>query len=257
MSQAPFTPLDAVKFYVANTFPAPEVTKNGVRVTTHCMYPSNGLVRVYVKAGIETTTVSDEGEAVGEVLSAGINVTGVNKLVRHIVAAQGLLIEGGLIHTPRIRIEAMPIAILVVANAAKDVAQWFYEHKKIKRSRDFRKMLADYLETAFSDRLNKDDRIVGASNKPHKFANVVSFPNGRRLVIDAVMKDPASINSRVVANLDIRSNKNPLIDQRIVYDDAEGWSSADLNLLNVGAPTVPFSKASDVISRLAMRAQVA
>lgn len=257
MSWAPSTALEAVSFFLAKSLPGPVATEDGVRVTTHCMYPSNGLVRVYIKVGAETIIVSDEGEAVGEVLSAGIDVADVNKLARHIVAEQGLFIRGGIIHTHSLPIEAMPVAVPLVANVAKEVAQWFYDHKKIKRTRDFRKILSDYLEGTFSERLAKDEKIVGASNKSHRFANVVSFPNGRRLVVDAVAKDPSSINSRVVANLDIRSNKNPLIEQRIVYDDAEGWSSSDLNLLNVGAPVVPFSKAVDVIARLAREAQVA
>jgi hypothetical protein len=257
MSWAPSSPLEAVKFYLDAALPKPEATEDGVRITTHCMYPSNGLVRVYVKTGAETAVVSDEGEAVGEVLAAGIEAFDVSKLARHIVAEQGLLIRAGVIYTPRLRIEAMPVAIPLVANAAKDVAQWFYDHKKIKRSRDFRKILADYLESAFNERVVKDDKIVGSSNKSHRFANVLSFPNGHKLIVDAVAKDPSSINSRVVANLDIRSNKNPMIDQRIVYDDAEAWSSADLNLLNVGAPVVPFSKAAMVIDRLAKETEAA
>lgn len=255
MSWARSIPLEAIRSYLAEAFLSPVETDDGIRVTTHCMYPSNGLVRVYVKAGNDTAVVSDEGEAVGEVLAAGIDVADVNRLARHIVIDQGLQMRSGVIYTPRVSIEAMPIAIPIVANAAKEVARWFYDHKKIKRARDFRKMLADYLEGVFDERLAKDEKIVGASNKPHKFANIVSFANGRRLIIDAVAMDAASINSRVVANLDVRSNANPLIDQRIIYDDVESWSSADLNLLGVGAPVIPFSKAADVIGRLARQAE--
>jgi hypothetical protein len=39
--------------------------------------------------------------------------------------------------------------------------------------------------------------------------------------------------------------------QRIVYDDDEEWSSADLNLLSVGAIAIPFSQSSSVIERVA------
>jgi hypothetical protein len=221
------------------------------------MYPSNGLVRVYVKSGSERAVVSDEGEAVGEILSAGIDVSNVSKLVRHIVVEQGLAISGGIITTGAIPVGALPVAIPLVANVAKDVANWLYDHKKLKRSKDFRTILSNYLESAFSERLSRDERIIGASNKSHRFANVVSFPNGRKLVVDAVAKDPSSINSRVVANLDIRTNGNPMVDQRIVYDDAEAWTSADLNLLNVGAPAIPFSKAAMVIDRIAKEVEAA
>jgi hypothetical protein len=44
----------------------------GVRVTTHCMYPSNGLVQVMVRGGVSTVVVSDEGGAMEEALAAGI-----------------------------------------------------------------------------------------------------------------------------------------------------------------------------------------
>lgn len=257
MSWAPSSPLEAVRFYTAKSLPALEGTDDGVRITTHCMYPSNGLVRVYAKVGIETAVVSDEGEAVGEVLAAGISVPDITKLARHLVADQGLLMRSGVIHTPKIAIEALPFAVPLVANAAKEVAQWFYDHRKIKRTRDFRKMLADFLDAAFRERVVRNDRIVGASNKPHKFANVIRFANGRRLIVDAVAKDPGSINSRIVANFDIRTSRNPFIEQRIIYDDSDAWSAADLNLLNVGATVVPFSKAESVIARVAREVEAA
>jgi hypothetical protein len=44
-------------------------TADGVRVTTHCMYPSNGLVQVTVRGAVETIVASDDGGAVGEALS--------------------------------------------------------------------------------------------------------------------------------------------------------------------------------------------
>jgi hypothetical protein len=64
-----------------------------------------------------------------------------------------------------------------------------------------------------------------------------------------------AINSRVIANLDVRNTMNPLIDQRIVYDDGEEWSAAELNLLNIGATVVPYSRSHDVIQRVAFQAQ--
>ena len=77
------------------------------------------------------------------------------------------------------------------------------------------------------------------------------MPHERRLIIDAVTNEPSSINARVVANLDVAATKNPLLEQRIVYDDEDDWTPADLNLLNVGAIAVPFSRSSEVIERIA------
>lgn len=230
--------------------------RDGVRVTTQCLYPSNGLVRITVRGGSETIVASDEGEAVGEALAAGIELTEPDRLLRSIVREQGLLITNGIIHTPKLPIDTLPVAIIQAANAAKDVANWLYDHNRLKRRNDFRKSLSAFLMRTY-DKQVAEARIAGASNKQHRFANVVSFANGRMLIVDAVGNDASSINSRVVANLDVRSVNNPKIEQRIVYDDAERWSAADLNLLQVGATVVPFSKAPDVIRRVAEKTSVA
>jgi hypothetical protein len=96
--------------------------------------------------------------------------------------------------------------------------------------------------------------IVGHSNKPHKFANVVLLPKGRRLIVDPVIHEFTAINPRVVANLDVRSTRDPLLEQRIIYDDEEDRNPADLNLLQVGATVVPFSRSHEVIRRIASNA---
>lgn len=233
------------------------VHDDAVRITTHCMYPSNGLVRVTIRGGRETIVASDEGEAVGEALSAGIQIKDSDRLLRSVVKTHGLLINKGIIHTPPMPISSTPLAILLVANTAADSATWLYGHMKLKRDRDFRRLLADFLRKKFDERWTHDAKIVGASSKTHKFANLISFPNGRRLIVDPVANDPSSINARVVANLDIKSTNDPMIEQRIIYDDEEDWSKSDLNLLNVGATVVPFSKADEVIQRIAQRVQAA
>ncbi len=158
---------------------------DGVVATTHCMYPSNGLVQVTIRGGEDTIVASDEGGAFGEALSAGIPVKDYDRTLGALVKEHGLLLKDGVIHTPRMPLKATPLAILLVANASQEVARWMYDHVKIKRTRDFKAML-----------------------------------------------------------------KNPKIIQRIVYDDEDDWSPADLNLLQVGAITVPFSRAGEVIERL-------
>jgi hypothetical protein len=95
--------LEIVRFHMEASLPPLEMTDDGVRVTTHCMYPSNGLVRVYLKLGRETAVVSDEGEAVGEVLATGVDVDDATKLTRHVVADQGLSMRGGIIFTRQFR----------------------------------------------------------------------------------------------------------------------------------------------------------
>jgi hypothetical protein len=129
-----------------------------------------------------------------------------------------------------------------------------FDHAKIKRTRDFKALLADFLAKRFDDRVDHNAIIVGHSTKPHKFANVVNLGHEKRLIIDPVAHEASSINARVIANLDVKAVEDPNIIQRIIYDDEESWSPADLNLLQVGAPVIAFSKASQVIERIALNA---
>jgi hypothetical protein len=228
-----------------------ESIDGGFRVTTHCMYPSNGLVRVTVRSGVETIMATDEGGAVGEAMAAGLVLENPDNLLRHLFRDQGLRISNGIIYSPTVPIADVNIAIIQVANAAKEAAHWLYQHVRVKKSRDFAKLLSQYLELTFTERLSHKRTIVGKSNKAHKFDNVVSLQNDSMLIVDPVKKEASSINARVVANLDVRALENPNIYQRIVYDDEDNWSASDLNLLQVGATVVPFSRARDVISRIA------
>lgn len=89
--------------------------------------------------------------------------------------------------------------------------------------------------------------MLGSSNKEWHFDHVIPAGQGRRLFVDPVVKEAASITARVVAHLDVRKREDPALVQRIVYDEAEAWGSADLPLLAIGAPTVPWSRARDDI----------
>lgn len=227
------------------------VAENDVIVTTHCMYPSNGLVKVTLRGGDNTVVASDEGGALGEALSAGVVVRDYDRSLGALVKDQGLKIKGGVIYSPQMPIEAAPLAVLLVANASQEIARHLYDHTKIKRTRDFRALLSAFLVKTFESRVAHNAILIGSTTKPHKFANVISLADNRRLVIDPVINDASSINARVLANLDIKTLNNPAIIQRIVYDDEDDWSPADLNLLSVGATPVKFSEASQVIERLA------
>src|SRR5215469_6906831 len=77
-----------------------DAVEDGIVATTHCMYPSNSLVRVTVLGSGETIVASDEGGALGEALAAGIEIRDYDRTLTHLVGEQGLLIRNGVIYTP-------------------------------------------------------------------------------------------------------------------------------------------------------------
>lgn len=241
--------LDAIAAALEATMSV-SLIEDEARVVTHCLYPSNGAVVLTVRGSGDTYVVSDDGRAVAEVRGFGLRVEAVDRHFKRLIRNQGLRVDGGAIYSPPVPASAVGAAVVLVANASKEAAHWCLDHFKFSSPRNFKRALAELLDRHFSQELKHELPIVGASNKPHKFEHVVVLPGERKLLIDPVLRDPSSINARVVANLDVKELKDPLITQRIVYDDHEEWSASDLQLLQMGAPLLPFSRASGALRGL-------
>lgn len=222
-----------------------------IRVGTQVLYPSNSAVTLSIR-GKSTFVVSDQGGALDEITSSGRWEIPSDRRINGIIANFGLRVSKGTIYAPAVPFEALPAAILLVANASKAVAEWAYSHIRFTVTRNFKKDLEFILQTHFNESLKNNTDVVGQSNKSHKFAHVVYLEKKRKLLVDPVINDASSINARVVANMDVRMRGDPSISQLIVYDDRLTWKSSDLNLLRVGTPNVvPFSSAEPTIQRMA------
>jgi hypothetical protein len=221
---------------------------NGLRMNTHCLYPNNGFVKVAVYGAGDTFFVTDEGGAIREAELSGAVIEKPDASFGKSVKDQGLFMQGGVIVSPKVALRDLVGAIALVANASKDVADKIFDEWRLARNRDFKEMLKRFLKSEFSEKRVHAQDILGTSMKPHSFDTVVQFMDGSRLLVDAVLKDTKSINSRVVANLDVKNAEHPNLTQRLVYDDDEDWSVTDLNLLGVaGIPVIPFSKSSQLL----------
>lgn len=99
--------------------------------------------------------------------------------------------------------------------------------------------------------LSKPVTVSGASERQHKFENGLNLPDGRRLLIDTVKHQGNSINSAVVANLDVRRLEDPHLIQRIVFDPEESWKPEEIELLEVGAVPVALPNLAQAIERIA------
>jgi hypothetical protein len=240
--------LDAIR-----RLPAARQEEGRILVPTQCLYPSNGAVVVVVEGGPSRFGVHDNAGALDELSAAGGIVTTPLVVMRPAVRRQGLeLTKKGIILSPTVPAADLPAAIVLVANASKEAAHRLIDNMRPRPMRNFRAELEVLLKEQFGTvPLRRELPILGKSNKPHKFDYVVQLGGQRQLVLDAVSPDANSINAAVVAHLDLREAGMPHLVQRIVYDDHQRWPAADLNLLSVGAPAVPFSQAPEVLQRIA------
>lgn len=225
--------------------------EDGFRIATQVLYPSNSTVTVTLR-GRDRFIITDDGGALHEISGSGRLDSPSDRRIRAIIKNYGLRVQDGTIISPQVPINAVPAAILLVANASKAVTEWAYAHIRFKANRNFKQDLEELLQRHFHDNLKSNTPVVGESNKEYRFPHVIYLENERKLLVDPVINDPSSINARVVANMDVRMRADPTIQQMIVYDDRLNWQASDLRLLRVGTPNVvPFSAAEPQIQQLA------
>lgn len=241
--------LDMVREQINTVFALKE-TRDGVLITTHYIYPSNSFIQVVVRGGQSSFYITDDGAAVREIEMAGAEIQRPDKLLRNLTMPRGLFIENGVIKSKFVGPREIPAVMALVANVSRECAEFLFNRARIKIQRDLKKLVSQYLVNVFEDRVSKDQVLIGKSNKPHKFENVVKLMN-KRLIVDAVVYQQTAINARVLANLDVANAGYNDIEQRIIYDDQENWRAEDLNLLAVGSPVVAFSRAPEVLQRVA------
>lgn len=221
-----------------------------VAVPTHCLYPSNKSVTVYVTGGPNGARASDEGGAL-DVLSAHERfVPNPNAFLNRFCRRNGLLVQDGKIVSPPVPSDGLAAAIVMVANASSSAAHWGLEHLKTPYRGNIRKALLEALMRHFSeDRILSRGQLPGKSTKQYHFDHVVTLNDVSKLVVDAVLPDSNSLNSRVVAHIDLAQRGDQNIIQRMVFDDEHEWSSADLSLMQMASTIIPLSKFEGSLSR--------
>lgn len=220
--------------------------ESGVSVKTHCLYPSNATVTVSVRGGPGGYVVMDDGRAMREAAMAGADIPGSLKKYEKIAYKQGLLLSNGIVKSPQVSAEVVPAAIILVANASKELADYIFSTWKSSNKRDFKESVRLLLSHDFPGVRVEEEKFSGESNKVHTFDNVIKLRDGSRLIIDPVLRDANSINARVIAHLDLKKANLEAVEQRIVFDDEkEKWQSNELAVLQFsGVPIIPFSKMS-------------
>ncbi len=232
-------------------WPSPVVADRGVRVATHCLYPSNSAVAVTITQRGDLFRVDDDGAALDEVAQAVRTEQPLKNLMKGIVKHRGCtLTERGEIISPSVGVRELEAAIVQVANASKAVAEHLLASARPPR-RDLKKAIEELLDLKFKDKWSRNAKIAGVSSKEHGFDYVIHIGGGRQLAMDFVVPDASSVNSAVVAHLDVNMKKVANLEQRIVYDDTQIWRASDIELLKAGARPVPFSSLKQTLERLA------
>lgn len=224
-----------------------------VAVTTSCLYPSNAMVTVYVRGGPNGAVVSDDGRAIDELTALNRDIQNADKFLSRFCNRLGLRAQNGKISSPRVSAQQLPASIVLVANASAAAVTWGIDKLKLRRRRNLREELEKLLNLSFpSDIIEKKRHIEGKSTRQYRFDTVIRLDE-RILLIDPVVPDANSINSHAIAHLDVKQREDEQIIQRLIFDDDEDWSAADLNLLQMAATLVPLSRVDQAMKRFRVK----
>ena len=221
--------------------------EDAVAVPTACMYPTNAWVTVYVRGGPNGAVVSDDGQAIEELTVQNREIHNPDRFLQRFCKRAGLEVKSGTINSPRIAGSQLPAAIAFVANASAEAVFWGMDKLRVRARRNLGEELERLLRTSLPKQtLEKDFEIEGKSARHYKFANAVRLSE-KFVLIDPVFPEPSSINARGIAHMDVSQKKDDSIIQRLIYDDDEDWKAPDLNLLQMAATVVPYSRADQVV----------
>ena len=223
---------------------------DAILVDTHCLYPSGKTVTVAVLGGPTQAVVHDNGGACDTLGEHGVELEKPNDSLKRFAKARDLNVENGQIVSPPVSADWLPVAILLVANASKDAADTLLNKHNFNAKSDFRRDLKFLFRNKYGDkRFHENYKVFGKTESQYKFDYALKIDK-KIILVDAVLPDRNSINSRVVANLDVHHLHQPDIFQRIVYDENDKWGLQDLKLLRTGAPVVPYQDIQDELENL-------
>ena len=235
------------------SWPKPQIFGDRIVVPTQCLTAAGDIIHVTIEGGINEFHVHDDGSAIRIFENAGGEQETAPKIVTAFLRGHGLIVDKfGVISAPRVTLDELGPAIVLVANATRDAAEHLVHRWRPVARKKFKEAVRDLLEAEFPTRWDHDRAVIGHSNKTQKFDFAIDLPDDRRIVFDAVVQDQNSISTAVVRHLDVARAGDESVIQRIVFDDRGGeWRSSDINLLRMGAPALAFSEARQVLDRMA------
>jgi hypothetical protein len=220
-----------------------------VAINTHCLYPSNGVVTVYVMSGPKSCTVSDRGATARVVEAHGVALENVNRWLTGVAKRSGLVVSSSNeLRSPQVPLSALPVAVMQVANAAARAALEAVEDYSFSRARDLAVEIEEKLAFEFG-RANvaRNVELTGESNRIYHFDFQAAGAGGVRVIVDHVVPHASSINAKAVAHIDLSRKQDRRITQAMIYDPKLDWNSADIIFLRSAAPTVPIERMGDAI----------
>jgi hypothetical protein len=177
-----------------------EETEYGLRVRTHCLFPSFSQVEVFIVKIGDGFRIHDGGSAAKESWLHGRD----DHLISSCLKREGErfhleIVNDSLVASAHDE-QWLPAAILAVANASSAAAYAAVSKLSVAAEESLVERIGDALARSFAkDKIVKKFSVRGKSGKEHAFDFALLGDGRNQIIIDAVSPHHASIASKYVA----------------------------------------------------------
>lgn len=226
----------AVVHAAMDRFEACARTSEGLRVTTHCLYPAFEQVEVFVVGHGDGFIVHDGGGAARTAWLHGAADRAVNGSLTAAAAGFGCEVKDRSIRVEAASADWLWSAIAAVANASSDAARASVGRVRLTKEVGLIAKTKAILDAArWKPQTKLSVPMTGRSGKVHTFDLAVEH-EGRLALIDAVVPHPASIAAKFMSFADTESQDR--LYKYALYDG--DLSSEDKTLISGVAELVSF-----------------
>jgi len=220
-------------------------TDDGLRVRTHCLYPSFEQVEVFVVRHGEGFIVHDGAGAAGAAWLHGAEAKALARSLKTAAASFGCSVKDHTIKTIAPSDEWLWAAVASVANAASDAARASVGRiRQTEEENLIRKTKAILDSARWRPETRLDAQYPGQSGKIHTFDLMIEHEKQTALM-DAVVSHPNSIAAKYLAFSDTESR--PGLYKYALYDN--NLAPEDKALLSNVSDLVAFNAISGTDGR--------
>jgi len=205
------------------------------RVPTTTLFPSGEVINVLISPNRHGGfSISDGGLARSAVLDEGVHHMRTNDRRRadDIAARSGLRFDGDAFVAEDVDVDALAVAVALVAEASRAWATQMVERATRRREAMLLDFVREKLERTYSSaKVKSDVSVLGASTSQYKFDFGVRIENDRMALFEVVSPAPPSVAFAHTKFSDVL-RAQPDWPREAIVESLDSWPSESLALLS-------------------------
>lgn len=218
---------------------AVEKTNLGFEITVPVAYGDGELVTVVVEHTKDVLIVHDASFSAMRLSNAGVSFTpNVAHRLEELAERYNCKFYDGRVGSSAESIAALPHVVALVANAARSVADYAFEIKRLAET-DFRLVVVEKLREMVGQRARDPDEFKGASGRRYRLPFVLNKELSRPQNFISTLANRSNVPQVFATYSDLRGSFAD-VERDAIYDDAAHLRDEDRTFLKTADTAVVF-----------------